>query len=64
MAKLALKLKKKEEPAAAAPAAAAAAPGAAPAMPMFAAAGGSKGVVLELRGATVHIQEVVIKPKK
>lgn len=64
MAKLALKLKSKEAAPAAAPAAGA--PAAAPAagMPMFAAAGGSKGIVLELRGATVHIQEVIIKQKK
>jgi hypothetical protein len=27
---------------------------------MFAAAGGSKGITLELRGATVHIHEVVV----
>jgi CO dehydrogenase/acetyl-CoA synthase beta subunit len=60
--KLALKLKKKE-PEAAAPAAAAAAPAAA-ASPAFAMpAGGSGGIVLELRGANVSIKEVIIKPK-
>jgi CO dehydrogenase/acetyl-CoA synthase beta subunit len=60
--KLSLKLKKKE-PEAAAPAAAAAAPvgGAAPAFAM--PAGGSGGMVLELRGANISIKEVVIKPK-
>ncbi len=55
MGKLQLKLKKKEEPAAA--------PAGAPAFAMP-AAGGSSGMILELRGATVHIQEVVIKQKK
>jgi len=61
MGKLQLKLKKKEEaPAAAAPAAV---PGAAPAFAMP-ASGGAGGMILELRGATVHIQEVVIKQKK
>ncbi|MGB3943804.1 MAG: CO dehydrogenase/acetyl-CoA synthase C [Methanothrix sp.] len=60
--KLSLKLKKKE-PGAAAPAAGAAAP-AAGAAPAFAApAGGSGGMVLELRGAQISIKEVVIKPK-
>ncbi|HPJ30504.1 MAG TPA: hypothetical protein PLZ42_03850 [Methanothrix sp.] len=60
--KLSLKLKKKE-PEAAAPTAAAAAPigGAAPAFAM--PAGGSGGMVLELRGANISIKEVVIKPK-
>lgn len=56
-----LKLKKKETaPAAAAPAAAAGA--AAPAFAMPAAASG--GMTIELRGATIHVAEVVIKPKK
>ena len=54
-----LKLKPKA-PAAAAPAAAGAAPAAA--APMM-AAGGSGGITLELRGASVHIAEVVIKPQ-
>jgi len=56
-----LKLKKKEAaPAAAAPAAA---PGAAaPAFAMPAASSG--GMTIELRGASIHIAEVVIKPKK
>ncbi|MBN1323031.1 MAG: hypothetical protein JW986_03395 [Methanotrichaceae archaeon] len=60
MGKLQLKLKKKEEPAAAP---AGAAPAAAPAFAMPATSG-SSGMILELRGATVHIQEVVIKQKK
>jgi len=56
-----LKLKKKEAaPAAAAPAAAAGA--AAPAFAMPAAASG--GITIELRGASIHVAEVVIKPKK
>jgi hypothetical protein len=54
-----LSLKKKE----AAPAAAAAAP-AATAAPAFAPAASSGGITIELRGATVKIAEVVIKPKK
>jgi len=55
-----LKLKKKEAaPAAAAPAAAAGA--AAPAFAMPAASG---GITIELRGASIHVAEVVIKPKK
>ena len=61
MAKLVLKKKEAAAPAAAAPAAAA--PAAAPAFAMP-AAGGSQGIILELRGASVHIQEVVIKQKK
>ncbi len=57
-----LTLKKKEAaPAAAAPAAGAA-PAAAPAFAMP-ASGGSGGIILELRGASVHIAEVVIKPQ-
>ncbi len=57
-----LTLKKKEAaPAAAAPAAGAA-PAAAPAFAM--SAGGSGGITLELRGASVHIAEVIIKPGK
>ncbi len=51
-----LKLKKKE----AAPAAAAGA--AAPAFAMPAASSG--GMTIELRGASIHVAEVVIKPKK
>jgi len=55
-----LKLKKKEAaPAAAAPAAGAAA---APAFAMPAASSG--GMTIELRGASIHVAEVVIKPKK
>jgi CO dehydrogenase/acetyl-CoA synthase beta subunit len=55
-----LTLKKKEAaPAAAAPAAAGAAAAPAFAMP---ATGGAGGIILELRGASVHIAEVVIKP--
>jgi CO dehydrogenase/acetyl-CoA synthase beta subunit len=56
-----LKLKKKEAaPAAAAPSAAAGA--AAPAFAMPAASSG--GMTIELRGASIHVAEVVIKPKK
>ena len=56
-----LKLKKKvAAPAAAAPAAAAGA--AAPAFAMPAASSG--GMTIELRGASIHVAEVVIKPKK
>ena len=55
-----LKLKKKEEAPAAAPAAAVGA--AAPAFAMPAASSG--GIIIELRGASVHIAEVVIKPIK
>ena len=56
-----LKLKKKEAaPAAAAPAAAAGA--AAPAFAMPAASSG--GITIELKGASIHVAEVVIKPKK
>jgi CO dehydrogenase/acetyl-CoA synthase beta subunit len=56
-----LTLKKKEAaPAAAAPAAAGAAAAPAFAMP---ATGGAGGIILELRGASVHIAEVVIKPQ-
>ena len=56
-----LKLKKKEDApaAAAAPAAGAAA---APAFSMPAASSG--GMTIELRGASIHVAEVVIKPKK
>jgi CO dehydrogenase/acetyl-CoA synthase beta subunit len=54
---------KKKEPAAAAPAAApAAASAAAPGFAMPAASSG--GITIELRGASVHVAEVVIKPKK
>lgn len=61
--KIQLKLKKKEpEAPAAAPAAAPA--GAAGGAPAFAMpTGGASGITLELRGATVHIAEVVIKRK-
>jgi CO dehydrogenase/acetyl-CoA synthase beta subunit len=56
-----LKLKKKE----AAPAAAAPAAGAATAAPAFAMpAASSGGMTIELRGASIHVAEVVIKPKK
>jgi CO dehydrogenase/acetyl-CoA synthase beta subunit len=56
-----LKLKKKEAaPAAAAPAAGAAA---APAFAMPAASS-SGGMTIELRGASIHVAEVVIRPKK
>jgi len=59
--KLSLKLKPKAAaPAAAAPAAGAA-PAAAPAFGMPQASSG--GIVLELRGATVHVAEVIIKKK-
>ena len=57
-----LKLKKKEAAPAAAPAAAGAAPAAAPAFAMP-ASGGAGGITLELRGASVHIAEVIIKPQ-
>jgi len=57
-----LKLKKKEAaPAAAAPAAAAGAAAPAFAMP---AASSSGGMTIELRGASIHVAEVVIRPKK
>jgi CO dehydrogenase/acetyl-CoA synthase beta subunit len=57
-----LTIKKKESAPAAAPAASAAAPAAAPAFVMPAASSG--GITIELRGTSVHIAEVVIKPKK
>lgn len=57
-----LKLKKKEAAPAAAPAAAGAAPAAAPAFAMPAASSG--GITIELRGASVHVAEVIIKPTK
>ncbi|NPV61094.1 MAG: hypothetical protein HPY61_00410 [Methanotrichaceae archaeon] len=57
-----LSLKKKEPAAAAAPAAAPAAAAAAPGFAMPAASSG--GITIELRGASVHVAEVVIKPKK
>ena len=57
-----LKLKKKEAAPAAAPAAAGVAPAAAPAFAIPAASSG--GMTIELRGASIHIAEVVIKPKK
>ena len=56
-----LKLKKKEAAPAAAPAAAGVA-ASAPAFAMPAAASG--GMTIELRGASIHVAEVVIKPKK
>jgi CO dehydrogenase/acetyl-CoA synthase beta subunit len=55
-----LKLKKKESAPAAAPAAAAGA--SAPAFSMPASSSG--GMTIELRGASIHVAEVVIKPKK
>jgi len=59
--KIQLKLKPKAPAAApAAPAAAASTAGAAPAFAMPAASG---GITLELRGATVHVAEVIIKKK-
>jgi len=60
--KIQLKLKPKAPAAAAAPAASATVPaaGAAPAFAMPAATG---GITLELRGATVHVAEVIIKKK-
>ncbi len=54
-----LTLKKKEAAPAAAPATAPAATAPAFAMP---ASGGSGGITIELRGASVHVAEVVIKP--
>jgi len=56
-----LKLKKKEAAPAAAPAAAPTTGAAAPAFAMPAASG---GMTIELRGASIHVAEVVIKPKK
>ncbi|MGA9098202.1 MAG: hypothetical protein WB392_04645 [Methanotrichaceae archaeon] len=58
--KIQLKLKKKEDAPAAPAAAAAPTAGAAPAFAMPAASG---GITLELRGATVHVAEVIIKKK-
>ena len=58
--KLSLKLKPKAPAAAAAPAVGAA-PVAAGAPTMAASSG---GITLELRGASIHIAEVIIKPKK
>ncbi|WP_348303911.1 hypothetical protein [Methanothrix sp.] len=55
-----LKLKKKE----AAPAAAPVAPAAGAAAPAFAMPAASGGMTIELRGASIHVAEVVIKPKK
>ena len=57
--KIQLKLKPKA-PAAAAPAAA---PASSAAAPMFAPAASSGGLVIELRGASVHVAEVIIKKK-
>ena len=58
--KIQLKLKPKA-PEAAAPAAA---PASGAAAPMFAPAASSGGMVIELRGASVHVAEVIIRPKK
>lgn len=58
--KLSLKLKPKAAAPAAAPAAGAA-PAAAPAFGMPQASSG--GITLELRGATVHVAEVIIRKK-
>ena len=55
-----LKLKKKEAAPSAAPAAATGA--AAPAFAMPASSSG--GMTIELRGASIHVAEVVIRPKK
>ena len=55
-----LKLKKKE----AAPAAPAAAAGAAAAPAFAMPAASSGGMTIELRGASIHVAEVVIRPKK
>lgn len=57
--KLTLKLKGKGGEPAAGPAAV---PSAGPAMP--APAGGAGGIILELRGATIDIEEVVLRRKK
>ncbi|OPY49031.1 MAG: hypothetical protein A4E48_02443 [Methanosaeta sp. PtaU1.Bin060] len=59
--KIQLKLKPKAAAPAAAPAAAAPAGAAAPVFAMP-ASGGSGGITIELRGASVHVAEVVIKP--
>ena len=61
--KIQLKLKPKAPAAAAAPAASAAAAPAAGATPAFAMPAASGGITLELRGATVHVAEVIIKKK-
>jgi hypothetical protein len=58
--KIQLKLKKKEAAPTAGPAGAAPAAASGFAMP----ASSAGGIVLELRGASIHISEVVIKPKK
>ncbi len=60
--KIQLKLKPKAPAAAAAPAASAAAAPAAGAAPAFAMSrpGGSGGITIELRGATVHVALVVV----
>lgn len=55
-----LKLKKKEEAPAAAPAAAM---GAAPAFAMPAASGSGGMMTIELRGASIHVAEVIIRKK-
>jgi len=61
--KIQLKLKPKAPAATAAPAASAAAAPAAGAAPAFAMPAASGGITLELRGATVHVAEVIIKKK-
>ena len=58
--KIQLKLKPKAPEAAAT----AAAPVTGAAAPMFAPAASSGGLIIELRGASVHVAEVIIKPKK
>ncbi len=60
--KIQLKLKPKTA-AAAAPAASAATAPAAGAAPAFAMPAATGGITLELRGATVHVAEVIIKKK-
>ncbi len=62
--KIQLKLKPKAPAAAAAPAASAATAPAAGAAPAFAMPASSGGITLELRGATVHVAEVIIKKSK
>jgi hypothetical protein len=59
--KLSLKLKPKAAAAPAAAPAAGAAPAGAPAFAMPAASSG--GLVLELRGANIHVAEVIIRKK-
>ncbi len=61
--KIQLKLKPKAPAAAAAPAASTAAAPAAGGTPAFAMPAATGGITLELRGATVHVAEVIIKKK-